>query len=148
MKQEENVCAKCACFRAEGLRCKNQPLGITHPETELCSRFEEKCCGNCCWFCMENADGWGQCCTGNAMEGWEAGLDPIFGRISKCDYKAGNCSKYVSRQQMRHHMAVLLQWERYMSDRSELTLYRAPSLADRNKAMKFAYKYMKVFSKL
>jgi hypothetical protein len=58
-----------------------------------------------------------------------------------------NCG-FVSRKEMRHHMAVLLQWERYMSDRSELTLYRAPSLADRNKAMKFAYKYMKVFSKL
>lgn len=43
MKQEENVCAKCACFRAKGLRCKNQPLGITHPETESCSRFEERC---------------------------------------------------------------------------------------------------------
>ena len=135
MKQEENVCAKCACFRAKGLGCKNQPLGITHPETESCSRFEERCCGNCCWFYAEDTYGYGAC--------------PFrFAEIQRCSDKCLITEKYVSRAEMRHHMAVLLQWERYMSDRSELTLYRAPSLADRNKAMKFAYKYMKVFSEL
>lgn len=73
-------------------------------------------------------------------------LSPVDDNWVRCDMCCRD--SFVSRKEMRHHMAVLLQWERYMSDRSELTLYRAPSLADRNKAMKFAYKYMKVFGKL
>lgn len=109
---------------------------------------KDKYCGNCCWFCFEDTDGWGQCMLGNVMEGWGTDLDPTFGYITKCDYTCDNCSKYVSIQEMRHHMAVLLQWERYMSDRSDLSLYRAPSITDRNKAMAFAYRYMKVFNKL
>ena len=96
---------------------------------------EERCCGNCCWFCFEQTDGDGQCPDSDGA--W---------RFTNCGDTP--CNDYVSRKEMRHHMAVLLQWERYMSDRSELALYRAPSLADRNKAMKFAYKYMKVFSEL
>lgn len=96
---------------------------------------EERYCGECCWFYAEDTYGYGMC--------------PFrFADVHECGQKCDVPLKYVSRKEMRHHMAVLLQWERYMSDRSELALYRAPSLADRNKAMKFAYKYMKVFSEL
>ena len=96
---------------------------------------EEKCCGDCCWFYGENTDGYGFCAH-----------SPIDDNMVMCDM----CCKtsFVSRQEMRHHMAVLLQWKRYMSDKSELTLYRPPLITDRNKAMEFAYRYMKVFSNL
>lgn len=103
---------------------------------------EEKYCGECCWFCHEDTYGWGFCNT-------PAKLPEHVNRwFTNCEMPGGTDCGFVSRKEMRHHMAVLLQWERYMSDRSELTLYLPPSLADRNKAMKFAYKYMKVFSNL
>lgn len=55
---------------------------------------------------------------------------------------------YVSRKEMRHHMAVFLQWERYNKTPRHQLICRVPSNSDMDEAMKFAYKYMKVFSKL
>jgi len=111
---------------------------------------EERCCGNCCWFCHEDTDGWGQCMTGNTMEGWEADLDPIFGYIAKCDHPAGDCSEFVSRQEMRHHMAVLLLYKRWIYDRRlhRPLVHRKPEYNEIERAVKFSYKYMKVFSEL
>jgi len=141
MKQEENVCAKCACFRAKGLRCKNQPLGITHPETESCSRFEERCCGNCAWFYGEMTDGDGFCaCLKGSVE--------FVNCADMCDMREDH---FVSRQEMRHYMAVLLQAERWYSainDPKNYNVVYVPNPAEYRKAIMFAYKYMKVFSKL
>ena len=93
---------------------------------------EDKCCGNCCWFFGEDTDGWGQCV------------------LQDYDLNSMHCSDmceddYVSRQEMRHHMAVLLQFGRWRSDRANH--YPAPAV-DIAKAMDFAYRYMKTFSKL
>ena len=92
----------------------------------------EKCCGNCCWFYEEMTDGWGRCA------------------FYKEDSDSMHCSdmcddEFVSRQEMRHHMAVIA--KRFRSLDNPRENYN-PFLHDEKMALKFAYKYMKVFSKL
>ena len=95
---------------------------------------DDKCCGSCCWFCHENADGWGNCVNSFPV-------DNLMHCSDLC-----TTDEYVSRQEMRHHMAVLLQYKRYAHDIG--VNYRWPPYVDRLRAMEFAYNYMKVFSKL
>ena len=98
----------------------------------------DKFCGECCWFYAEDTDGWGQCL-----------------RQKLCD--SMNCSdlcttdEYVNRKEMRHHMAVLLQAERWYSainDPKNYNIVYVPNPTEYRKAIRFAYKYMKVFSQL
>ncbi len=56
--------------------------------------------------------------------------------------------EYVSREEMRHHMAVLLQANRYRRDDNVPAIYKMPNPTELGKAIDFAIKYMKVFSKL
>ena len=96
---------------------------------------EEKCCGNCCWFYAEETNGWGQCI------------------LQDYDLNSMHCSDmceddYVSRQEMRHHMAVLLQANKWRRDQNVPSIYRMPNPTELGKAIDFACKYMKVFSKL
>jgi hypothetical protein len=55
------------------------------------------------------------------------------------------CNCHVSRQEMRHHMAVLIQFNRHLK---RGWMYRCPMMREVWAAQEFAYKYMKVFSKL
>ena len=99
---------------------------------------EEKCCGDCCWFCGEETDGWGIC----ALQ--KGGLDSV------------NCTDmcqddFVSRREMRHHMAVLLRekrWQVRTGDFDSGKISIPPQKEDVIRAIGFAYRYMKVFSKL
>lgn len=98
---------------------------------------EERCCGDCCWFAFECTDGDGTCFT-NENEYLDSARwcsDPP-------------CKGYVSRQEMRHHMAVLIQANRYRRDQNVPSIYRMPNPTELGKAIDFAVKYMKVFSKL
>lgn len=90
---------------------------------------EDKLCGECCWFYGEMTDGEGLCAH-----------NPMFNEFcNTCGSPA--CNDYVSRQEMRHHMAVLLQ-----AVRRHIAFYgKKDALTD---ASEFAYKYMKVFSEL
>ena len=93
----------------------------------------EKCCGECCWFYGEMTDGEGLCAH-----------NPMFDLFSnRCNSPA--CMDFVSRQEMRHHMAVIA--KRFRSLDNPRENYN-PFLHDEKMALKFAYKYMKVFSKL
>ena len=98
---------------------------------------EEKCCGDCCWFAFECTDGDGTCFS-NENEYLDSARwcsDPP-------------CKGYVSRQEMRHHMAVLIQANRYRRDQNVPSIYRMPNPTELGKAIDFACKYMKVFSEL
>jgi len=98
---------------------------------------EEKCCGNCCWFCFEDTDGNGQC--------MRHGIDGMpYGEFRNCGTLP--CWDYESREEMRHHMAVLLTDIRWDED-TEFIRY-APDGDEATAAKKFAYQYMKMFSKL
>lgn len=96
---------------------------------------EEKSCGNCCWFCFEDAYGDGQCV--------EVGDDGYPMMATMCNCHA--CKRFVSRQEMRHHMAVLLQMSRYEKDPLK---HLSPWYEEKDRAIKFAYRYIKVFGKL
>ena len=103
---------------------------------------DEKCCGNCCWFYGEMTDG----------EGFCAELKGAWTDMMRCNMscralregKEGNYA-FVSRHEMRHHMAVLLQLLR-IYDNPERMYYPTPN--EFNEAYKVAYRYMKVFSNL
>lgn len=91
---------------------------------------KDKFCGECCWFYAEDTDGYGLC--------------PLALMESKrCDEPCTE-GKHVSRKEMRHHMAVLLQYHRADANMN----YRFPGGEALEEAVVFAYKYMKVFSKL
>lgn len=95
---------------------------------------KDKYCGNCCWFYAEDTYGFGIC--------------PFrFGDVVHCEGKCKN-NEYVSRKEMRHHMAVLLRYSRFIKDKRCPGIYRTPTRSDMVKAIDFAYKYMKVFSEL
>lgn len=96
---------------------------------------KDKCCGSCCWFCFEQTDGEGQCPSNDG--GWH---------FSNCATNA--CKDYVSRDEMRHHMAVLLQANRYRRDNNVPAIYKMPNQTELGKAIDFAVRYIKVFSKL
>lgn len=93
---------------------------------------EEKCCGECCWFYAEDAYGYGMC--------------PFrFGVIMECDQTCDVECEYVSKAMMRHHMAVLLQLTRHEEDPIN---HLSPWYEEKEDAIRFAYRYMKVFSEL
>ena len=98
-------------------------------------RFEEeRCCGNCCWFYGEMTDGEGICAVCDILEN------------GVCCSDGCKTDGFVSRQEMRHHMAVLLQDIRWDEDQD--FIHYAPDGDEATKAKKFAYKYMKTFSEL
>ena len=95
---------------------------------------EEMYCGNCCWFYAEDTYGLGIC--------------PFrFGDVVHCEDKCKN-NEYVSRKEMRHHMAVLLQANRYRRDNNVPAIYRMPDPKELGRAIDFSYRYMKVFRDL
>lgn len=102
---------------------------------------KDKFCGNCAWFYGEMTDGTGFCaCLKGSIE--------FVNCADPCDMCENN---YVSRHQMRHHMAVLLQAERWYSainDTKNYNIVYMPNPTEYRKAIRFAYKYMKVFSNL
>ena len=95
---------------------------------------EERCCGECCWFYAEDTDGYGLCPLA-LME------------TKRCDEPCTN-GKFVSREEMRHHMAVLLQANRYRSDKNVPAIYRMPDPKELGKAIDFAVRFIKTFSEL
>ena len=96
---------------------------------------EEKCCGSCCWFFGEQTDGNGFCIQ-----------SPLDDNLVECNMYCK--TSFCSRDDMRHHMAVLLQANRYRRDQHVPAIYKMPKPKELGEAIDFAYKYMKVFSKL
>ena len=96
---------------------------------------EERFCGNCCWFYGEDTYGYGFC--------------PFrFAETKECSQKCEVPLKYVSKKEMRHHMALLLQANRYRRDYHVPAIYKMPNPNELGRAVEFAYWYMKVFSNL
>lgn len=108
---------------------------ISAKAKEALLKDKDKYCGECCWFYGEDTYGYGFC--------------PFrFADMHECGQKCEVPEKYVSRKEMRHHMAVLLQDRRCMHDCNVRALRKPVDSIERGKAIEFAYKYMKVFSKL
>jgi hypothetical protein len=96
---------------------------------------EDKFCGECCWFYGEDTYGYGFC--------------PFrFAESHICDMPCDAGEHFVSKQDMRHHMAVLVQSNRYRMDQNVPSIYRMPDPKELGKAIDFSVEYMKVFSDL
>lgn len=96
------------------------------------TKINEKFCGNCCWFSGEDHYGYGLC--------------PFrFGDAAHCGDEC-TTNEFVSRKEMRHHMAVLLQFNRYMKDTHYPPIYKMPF--NLGSAIEFSVRYMKVFREL
>ncbi len=119
---------------------KNKDFTSAKAKEALLRNKDEKCCGGCCWFYGEQTDGEGMCIV-HQFDGDDL---PCY----CCTMSA--CSEYVSREEMRHHMAVLLQRVRVFRDgyKAMYVNHYAPKWDELYEMYKFAYKYMKVFSKL
>lgn len=100
-------------------------------------RKEERCCGNCCWFKHEDMDGWGICYRRLYPD------QTAYCGNKKCKARGGN--EFVSNELMRHHMAVLLQANRYRRDRNVPAIYKMPNPKEYGAAIDFAVSYMKTF---
>lgn len=92
-------------------------------------------CGSCCFFKHEDTDGWGQC---------------ILQDICDSMHCSDLCTidEYISDEQMRHYIAVLIQSNRYRRDKHVPAIYRMPDQTELGKAIDFAVKYLKTFSDL
>lgn len=98
----------------------------------MMEKNNERHCGECCWFYAEDTYGYGMC--------------PFrFAETHECGQKCEVPLKYVSKKQMRHHMAVLLQQHRVVENPS---IRFSTGVKDLWEAQDFAYRYIKVFSNL
>lgn len=70
----------------------------------------------------------------------------VYAYIVDGEYKT--CIQFDSETQMRHHMAVLLQANRYRRDNNVPAIYRMPDPKELGRAIDFSYRYMKVFREL
>ena len=96
---------------------------------------DEKFCGKCCWFFGEDTYGFGNC--------------PFkFADVRKCDEHCEAGEHFVSKKQMRHYQAVLLQANRYRRDDNVPAIYKMPNPKELGEAIDFAVKYIKIFSNL
>ena len=96
---------------------------------------EEKCCGGCCWFYGEDTYGYG-CCPFK------------FADVRQCEEPCEAGEHFVSKKQMRHYMAVLLQANRYRRDPNVPAIHKMPRPTELGQAIDFAVKYMEIFSEL
>lgn len=114
---------------------KERDLTSAEAKEALLPDKEEKFCGECCWFYGEDTYGCGVC--------------PFrFAELQECSRKCDVPLKYVSKAQMRHYMAVLIQANRYRRDDNVPSIYTMPNPKELGRAIDFAYEYMKVFSEL
>ena len=96
---------------------------------------ECKCCGNCCWNLYECSDGYGTC------------LHEYPFHVTKCDDVCTN-GKYVSNEEKRHYLAVLLQYNRWILDEGTPFIRKKPNYSEITKAIDFAVQYIKQIEKI
>ncbi len=89
------------------------------------------CCGECCWFYCEATDGGGLC---------------IATEWPYRDCGGAACDEFVSREDMRHYQAVLLQFNRWRRDCHFPSIYTMPEQSEISKAIDFACEYLKRYA--
>lgn len=91
-------------------------------------------CGECCWFKFEDTDGFGMCAK-------------IFAELCKCEDECHE-DKFASRGEMRHHLAVLMLYQRWRRSDQPTGFYKMPDPKEVGKAVDFAVEYIKTFMEL
>lgn len=98
---------------------------------EALLKDRDKFCGECCWFYGEDPYGYGMC-------------PHRFGELQRCSDRCPTGDKYVGKQEMRHHLAVLLELKGWHEGRQN-------HIVDPHAihvALDFACKYIKTFSEI
>lgn len=108
---------------------------MSKTQDKVIDEQNERFCGLCAWFYGEDTYGYG-CCPFK------------FADVRKCDQPCEAGEHFVSKKQMRHYQAVLLQANRYRRDQHVPAIYRMPNPTELGEAIDFAGEYMKVFSNL
>lgn len=97
---------------------------------------KERCCKYCAWFYEEEFDGMGWCAKhSNQADEYPVHRDNIW------------CPKYIHRDDMRHHVAVLMLHNRWRRSPIVPAIYRMQNGEDIGKAIDFAIDYIKTFMK-
>ena len=91
-------------------------------------------CGECCWFIGEDTYGNGMCAK-------------IFAELCKCEDEC-NEDHFVNREEMRHHLAVLMLYQRWRRSDQPTGFYRMPNPKYVGKAIDFCINYIKTFMEL
>ena len=108
---------------------------MSKTQDKVIDEINARYCGECAWFYGEDTYGYGSC--------------PFkFADVRKCDQPCEAGEHFVSRKQMRHNQAVLLQANRYRRDQHVPAIYRMPNPTELGEAIDFAGKFIKVFSNL
>lgn len=94
----------------------------------------EKRCVECSWFYACDSYGTGCCALGFAE---------LCHRDDACDKQ-----QFVSRKEMRHYLAVLLQANLYRRDSHVPAFHKMPNPTELGKAIDFAYEFIKIYSNL
>jgi hypothetical protein len=93
---------------------------------------QDKYCGECCYLMGEDTDGYGLC--------YRRGSNGIP-NTARCSDKA--CSRYVSEQRKRDHIATLIRANRWRRDPHVPAIYRMPDPTALGRAIDFAVEYLK-----
>ncbi len=94
-----------------------------------------KVCGECVWFYGEDTYGYGIC--------------PFqFGEETCCEDDCVIPHYFVSREQARHHLAVLVQSNRWRRDPNVPAIYKMPQPKEVGEAIDFTIKFTKTFMDL
>jgi hypothetical protein len=102
----------------------------------------DKFCGDCCWFFGECTDGDG-CCAKHYWEEPKNGRDPM---LTRCDKKA--CKDFISDEEKRHHLAVLIQHNRWRRSDEVPNHCRMVNPTELGKAIDFVCEYVKIYERL
>lgn len=108
---------------------------MSKTQDKVIDEQNERFCGLCAWFYGEDTYGYG-CCPFK------------FADVRQCDQPCEAGEHFVSKKQMRHHQAVLLQANRYRRDQHVPAIYRMPNPTELGEAIDFAGEFIKVFSNL
>lgn len=102
----------------------------------------ERYCGNCCWFLHEDTDGQGIC----AKHYWnepEDGEDPAFSFCGR-----GACKDFISREEKRHLMAVLIHHNLWRRDNNVPNSRKMDNATEIGKAIDFVIDYIKTIDQI
>jgi len=96
---------------------------------------EDKCCGNCCWFYGEDTYGYGSCPF-------------VFGDLQRCDKPCRKEEEFVSKKEMRHHLTVLKQHNRWRRSNEVPNHCRMVNPTELGKAIDFVVHCVEVRNEL
>jgi hypothetical protein len=98
-------------------------------------RKEEKCCGDCCWFKLEDIYGDGTCAK-------------IFAEITNCSDKCHKSELFFSKEQAKRYLHVLTEHNKWRRDDNVPNSLPMQDPKEIGLAIDFAVEYIKTFMEL